>query len=488
MADGLHDQGAVPHHERDLPSRLSYSHGKLTELAAQRANRSLIIQRVPQSVRRGIDDEGYFVPDVVSIGPCHHRGAAHLAEMEAIKEAVAHELCTNHREDAVAAGRPAAAAAVPSTVEPFLNAVRDDPRVMEEARRCYADGLVTLGDNEFANMMVVDGCFLLAVAAILTEDYPREHASWTHGRMLRIMKDVLLFENQIPWVVVRALMALRPVDMDGFVDKILAYFDVAGAEAEPGRRTSTSTRAAGHEVQVQPPPVHLLDLVHQRHLGLRLAPEAAPPDAAAVQIAAASGGGSDHYQYCNYARPFAHFTSAVELAEAGIRIHGSRTCRVRDVRVRPARWYGAARIGRLALPQLALSWLPRCWLINMVALECATDRFDHSGVSSYLAILGSLISGEKDVQELREKRILFSTMSDRRTVDFFQGLLDPLPRQELYLRTLQDIVDLRATRSTRSGLHTLYYRNRKIILTVAPLFSLLVAIVGIILTNSIKHN
>ncbi|RLM92872.1 hypothetical protein C2845_PM08G06150 [Panicum miliaceum] len=77
----------------------------------------------------------------------------------------------------------------------------------------------------------------------------------------------------------------------------------------------------------------------------------------------------------------------------------------------------------------------------MVALECVSDE---SGVSSYLAILGSLIRTERDVEELRSRRILFSTMSDQRTAEFFEALMDPLPRQELYLRTLEGIVHLRA--------------------------------------------
>nr|CAB3484873.1 unnamed protein product [Digitaria exilis] len=138
-------------------------------------------------------------------------------------------------------------------------------------------------------------------------------------------------------------------------------------------------------------------------------------------------------------------------------------------------------IGRLVLPRLALCWLPRCWLINM----CVTDRSDNSGVSSYLAILGSLVRAERDVEELR--RILFSTMSDRRTVEFFEGILDPLPQQELYLKTLEGIVQLRARRCTRSGVHAFLYKNRKIIFALAPLLSLLVAIVGLVVNNSIKH-
>ncbi|XP_062227338.1 UPF0481 protein At3g47200-like [Phragmites australis] len=444
------DAGLLPPHQRDLSFRLSSSNAWFRS-AQQPHSRPVIIQKVPQSVRGGLE-ERYFVPDVVSIGPYHH-GVSHLVEMQQIKEAVVHDFC---RSAVGVAGQ-----AANLTVDPFLEAVRP---LVPEARLCYADRFDSITDNDFVNMMVVDGCFLLAVVAILTGNYNGEHWPWTRGRLLRIMKDILLFENQIPWLVVRALMALlQRVQVDEFVSKILAYFDVHGRE--PARFGTPWDMLS---------PVHLLDLVHQRHLG-GTAPAA------------------DHdilISNCDYARAFAHFTSAVELAEAGIRIHGRDTCRVADVSVEPATVPAALllRIGRLALPQLALSWLPRCWLINMVALECVADRSDgQSGVSSYLAILGSLIRAERDVEELRARKILFSTMSDRRTVEFFDVLLDPLPRQELYLRTLEDIVQLRTTRSARSSIHSVFYRNRRIILTVAPLLSLLVAIIGVVVNNSIKH-
>lgn len=358
----LHDPeaGLVPPQQRDLSFRLSTSNAAF-RAAQQRHSRPLIIQMVPQSVRGGLEQR-YFAPEVVSIGPYHHRASPHLVEMEQVKEAVSHEFCRSALK-----GKNTTATDKKPAVDLFLDAVRP---VLPEARLCYADAFDTIAGNEFANMMVVDGCFLLAVAAILTKDYPAEleHWSWTHGRMLRIMKDMLLFENQIPWAVVRALMVLRPVRVDEFVAKLLAYLDVRSREPR-------FEDAPWHALS----PVHLLDLVHQRHLG----GPAPPPDG--------------DVRYCDYARPFAHFTSAVELAEAGIRIHGSGTCRVTDVRVEPV----ALRVGRLSLPQLALSWLPRCWLINMVALECVTDRSDQSGVSSYLAILGSLIRTERDVRELR---------------------------------------------------------------------------------------
>ncbi|CAL4995088.1 unnamed protein product [Urochloa decumbens] len=437
----------------------------MTFRAAQK--QQAIIQKVPQSVR-GLE-ERYFVPDVVAIGP-YHRGAAHLAEMEPIKAAVAHDLCRSALESAGKSMPAAGESPSPAITRFLLDAVRP---LVPETRLCYAGGLLELvaDDSELAIMMAVDGCFLLAVMAILTRAYPDDlqHWSWTRGRMLRIMRDILLFENQVPWPVLRRLMdaAGIRVDMDTFVAKLLAYLDVHSREP----------RLGGGVPWQDLRPAHLLDLVHQRHL--------CGPGPGADR----DGGG---VRYCDYARPFARFTSAVELAEAGIRVQGSGTSRAGDVRVEPAApglgWLGL-RIGRLALPQLTLSWLPRCWLVNMVALECVTDRADgRSGVSSYLAILASLIRAERDVEELRSRRILFSTMSDRRTVDFFEGLLDPLPRQELYLRTLEGIAELRRRRSTRSWLHGIYYRNMGIILAAVPVLILLSSVVGVVLNNSLQHH
>ncbi|CAN6362452.1 unnamed protein product [Urochloa humidicola] len=433
----------------------------VAEMAAQK--QQLIIQKVPQSVR-GLE-ERYFVPDVVAIGP-YHRGAAHLAEMEPIKAAVAHDYLCRHSAQLETSSSSLGIGGVTGFL---VDAVRP---LVPETRLCYAGGLLELvaDDGELATMMAVDGCFLLAVMAILTRAYPGEleHWSWwARGRMLRIMRDILLFENQVPWPVLRRLMdaAGIRVDVDAFVAKLLAYLDVHSREPRLGLGGGVPWQ------DLHPAPAHLLDLVHQRHL---CGPEPAGAD----------GG----VRYCDYARPFARFTSAVELAEAGIRVQGSGSSRAGDVRVEPGLGLGL-RIGRLALPQLTLSWLPRCWLVNMVALECVTDRADgRSGVSSYLAILASLIRAERDVEELRSRRILFSTMSDRRTVDFFEGLLDPLPRQELYLRTLEGIVQLRRRRSTRSWLHGIYYRNMGIILAAVPVLILLSSVVGVVLNNSLQHH
>jgi len=292
----------------DLASRVSKSDESFRRKAA---HRPLIIQKVPQSVRDSLE-ERYFVPDVVSIGPYHHRARPHLVEMEEVKEAVAHQFCRAALQDDTAA------------VSRFLDVVTP---VLPDARSYYADRFDHITNNDFDYMMVVDGCFLLAVMAILARKYPQglEHSSWTHGRMLRIMKDILLFENQIPWAVMRRLFDMWPVPVvDQFVSMVLAYFDFDVYTDDNGRRRRQAADADRPDdtpwQNLSPSPVHLLDLVHQRHLGLK------GPDAP-------KGNGGGAVGYCDYTRPFAHFTSAVELAEAGIHLHGSGTCRVKDVRV-----------------------------------------------------------------------------------------------------------------------------------------------------------
>lgn len=86
----LHNVDLLPREQMDLPSRLSASNASFRSVAP----RQLLIQKVPQSVRGGLE-ERYFVPDVVSIGPYHHRARPHLVDMEEVKEAVVHEFCNS---------------------------------------------------------------------------------------------------------------------------------------------------------------------------------------------------------------------------------------------------------------------------------------------------------------------------------------------------------------------------------------------------------
>lgn len=122
----------LPRDQMDLASRLSSSN---QSFRSRVAHGPLIIQKVPQSVRDSLD-ERYFVPEVVSIGPYHHRASPHLVEMEEIKESVAHEFCHARFPDESAT----------AAVSRFHDAVRP---VLPDARWYYADRFDNITNHDF---------------------------------------------------------------------------------------------------------------------------------------------------------------------------------------------------------------------------------------------------------------------------------------------------------------------------------------------------
>jgi hypothetical protein len=120
------------------------------------------------------------------------------------------------------------------------------------ARGCYDtdDPAVMRVSNayDFATMMFLDGCFLLQymVAGGTNEMIRRQIMSMGTS----IQKDIVLLENQIPWVVLDALAGFVPVDVRRFVYRM-------------GGKFQTWTVGGGHgnvDVDHYKPP-HLLGLL-----------------------------------------------------------------------------------------------------------------------------------------------------------------------------------------------------------------------------------
>ena len=104
--------------------------------------------------------------------------------------------------------------------------------ILSDTRSYHADRFDHITNNDFDYMR------WSSMAASCSR------SSWTHGRMLRIMKDILLFKNQIPWAVMCRLIELWRVPVvDDFVSRVPAYFDfdVHTSQHNKRRRTSTST-------------------------------------------------------------------------------------------------------------------------------------------------------------------------------------------------------------------------------------------------------
>lgn len=127
--------------------------GKTERLEADFSRIGTRIHRFPRGLR-GIGGPGgrYITPSVVALGPYHH-GSPDLQEMEELKQAAAYYFCTasGHRVGEV---------------------YGKGLSVAEQARSCYdEDAVAEFSSSQFADMMFLDGFFLLMYICDPREGY-----------------------------------------------------------------------------------------------------------------------------------------------------------------------------------------------------------------------------------------------------------------------------------------------------------------------------
>ncbi|PUZ49933.1 hypothetical protein GQ55_6G019100 [Panicum hallii var. hallii] len=420
------------------------------------------ILRFPHGLRAiGGDGDRYIVPSVVAIGPYHH-GRQHLQKMEEVKLAAAYYFCRS------------GFGAIPRTC--VLS-------VAGAARGCYDTddpSLTGLCDADFATMMFLDGCFLLEYMARDTSPVLLNRMTQSTGPSIE--KDIFLLENQIPWLVLEALMVTEfmSTDVHLFVDVMGAKFLPGRAKAKGGwcgrcipaalRRWTDESRDGGSTGQYRPP--HLLGL-------LRFAQVGSMPENKVIITGF----------------PSSLSSSAVELAQIGVRLRQSREPWFGDM------WFrrDLFLFGELSLSPLFLNDVTACWLVNMAAELASTSGATRASwwlvrsddgfvVSSYLLVLAMLMDSDDDVQQLRAKRVLHSTFSNKQALRFFKGLAQHLGFGGRYVALLMEIDSYKRHRAVRIAIYKLFYNSFKA-MTIATLFSIVGVLVGIFKTllDNKKH-
>ncbi|KAF8685323.1 hypothetical protein HU200_044026 [Digitaria exilis] len=244
------------------------------------------IQRIKTSLRGILVSDAptgtnIATPLAVAIGPYHH-DMPELRAMEEAKRAALEELCR--------------------VVNEPLRAIEEKIfPVALTARRYYADDYTLDGDQygfgrgsigvqivrhsmdgggggaryihpnndhhdwKFARMMLLDGCFLLQFMVSMCSDNPNDplmSRHEVHTCVDAIARDVMLLENQIPWVVLETLTKLRPdpgVPVDRFLARMASAFVI-------GNDSDGAEQPTRHHANEQPPP-HLLSLFYRRQVG-----------------------------------------------------------------------------------------------------------------------------------------------------------------------------------------------------------------------------
>ncbi|KAF9618091.1 hypothetical protein IFM89_000042 [Coptis chinensis] len=164
-------------------------------------------------------NENIYEPLLVSIGPYHH-GNDQLKAMEVHKRRA---MCHFTKRSGV-------------PIQDYKNALMEDVQILKESYD-QLDEIYCKDSNKFVELMMVDGCFILEFMDILSgapKDYaPNDPIFSYYGCITHyncLMRDMLLLENQLPYLVLEKLVSVS--EFRHQVNKEMMMF---ASNKDPGR-------------------------------------------------------------------------------------------------------------------------------------------------------------------------------------------------------------------------------------------------------------
>uniref|UniRef100_A0A0E0BHN7 Uncharacterized protein n=1 Tax=Oryza glumipatula TaxID=40148 RepID=A0A0E0BHN7_9ORYZ len=398
------------------------------------SGRTIIIQRFPETLRGGIN-WSYTTPLAVSLGPYHH-GSPLVGEVEKVKHHVMERLCFESG----------------CSVEAVREKIRS---VAGSARACYANDekLSGVDADVFVDMMALDGCFLLQfIVSMCPEDPDSAPDALMSMAEIHTRFDIIA-GHHASGEPGAALMEFRTVpaaaSVDKFISVMAATFDVRSVNPFAGTATGSSSSSnddGEHE------PTHILGLFQYRQV---------------------SGSARGHHHNAGLTTLSSIFSSAMELAEIGVRLTSSKMTKFGEMSMKKGRFLH----GELSLAPVFLNELTACWLINMAArARVGATQADNYAVSSYISLVALLIDREGDVKELRAKSIVHSTFSDDQALGFFKLLSSRLRIGRRYYHIFECLQEYKKERWVWIVVHKFFYKNIKVIVTVLSVIGVLAGI------------
>ncbi|KAL5724173.1 hypothetical protein ACHQM5_007465 [Ranunculus cassubicifolius] len=170
---------------------------------------SSYIHRVPKKFCFVSKDT--YEPHIVSIGP-YHRGKKNLKAAQKYK---------TWYLDSLISRNPCFGLKV------YVKIIRE---IESDIRECYAE-LINLTSNELVEMMILDGCFILELFYKYNEEKSNMESTdclfSTTWMVPSLRRDMVLLENQIPFIVLEKLFTLlkSPTQILSLNELILDFFD-----------------------------------------------------------------------------------------------------------------------------------------------------------------------------------------------------------------------------------------------------------------------
>ncbi|KAL1543037.1 UPF0481 protein [Salvia divinorum] len=303
-----------------------------------------------------------YEPEMIAIGPYHHDNE-HLKMMEDHKLRYLQQLLVKK-----------------SPLDDVGRYVAAIERVEAAARKCYADQPKTLTPAQFIQMLVLDGCFIVQLVRKFDRvkcsfngvnsretDDPIFQMDWMINSLQR---DLMLFENQLPFFVLCELYDLIevPGQHSRFWFLLRQFFSIM----YPGKGCDPNLPVDPRKVK------HLLDFIHRSWL---------PP---------LSRQGERRVMFID---------SATRLEDANVKF---------EIRPKGKTLFDVGfEEGVMRMPPLTIEDRTESFLRNLITYE---QYFQHTFVTDYVHLLDCLIDSSMDVEKLSRKGIINNWLGDAQKV------------------------------------------------------------------------
>ncbi|KAI3905972.1 hypothetical protein MKW98_022401 [Papaver atlanticum] len=329
------------------------------------------IFKVPQKFR--VQDEAAYKPEIIAIGPYNHIDKENPHSMEDHKTPFLHRQPSYTLPDLIKAVQEVKAQAIECYHDIRRDEVCDDDFVK-----------MMILDDDFVEMMILDGCFILELlmrnadeVARADKNDPIFSSAWIRSSL---QHDLILLENQIPYVVLLKLYSLtleetRKAQASDELNKLVIRFFKSMLphvrETRPGQAVSTASQGSQTDSSAQPR--HILDL-----LRMNLLPKTTQREKA---------GNSPSWE----------FTSCItDLKEGGVYLkRGEVSDGLLDIQFNN---------GNLEIPSFYIDENTYVLLRNMIAFEQCDGK--STQITSYVLLLDNLINSETDVKILCNEGII----------------------------------------------------------------------------------
>ncbi|XP_028074489.1 UPF0481 protein At3g47200-like [Camellia sinensis] len=353
------------------------------------------IPRVPPLMRNHENSKGMFDPKVVSIGPYHH-GKEDLQLVENVKPMLA----TLFLQDG------------DKNMDEVYSMILGN---IDDARGYYVKHSThEYSPEEFATMMLFDGCFILAIIEDFFLCAANQKSKYddvkNHLGVLiwySALDDIFyLLENQLPFQVLQLIMSLKFKDDEGMKSINALLNSMISSET---RHIPDKDKVIVSETERKS--FHLLQLARTKYLILN-------QSLYKSQVSTKKEKDKHSKPKSNVMEYFLSFGSATELKAKGIHFRPNR------LSLEGIEFKSWCFFGRLELHPFLVDPPYKLFMSNMIAYEMVScTRTEDLVITSYIHFMQLLIDNQDDVKELRSKHILFNALgSDQEVVNVFKEI------------------------------------------------------------------